>query len=324
MNKEQTQIVNMIDSTISFLNMPANKAIWSGNSTFSAGVSSILTNMGNLNLTDSMRLAGSQSFTETKGQAKAALITATMLHAAAGVGYATNVGNTGMKTICSIAESTLRNTPDADLGNLCKNIYTAVLPNISLMGDWAVNATTLGTFNGDINTFGALVGTPQAQISSQNAAAGVMDTQLTAIKGILSNTLDTLMVQFKGSHVAFYEGYMNARVVHSTGVHHSTTFKGDAVNATGGALPHIEIVLTLGGNELRKHFTDVSGHFRFTRLHLGDFELTASGADLVTQTKTYNITTLQSVEVTFTMVAVGSAPTGGGTTTGGGAPATGA
>lgn len=316
MNKEQTQIVNMIDSSMALLNMPVNKAIWIGNPTFSATVTSILTNMGNVNLTDSTRLAGPQPFTETKGQAKEALITATLLHAAAGRGYATGAGNTGMKTTCTITETSLIKCPDADLGNMCRNIYTAVQPNIGSMGDWACNATTLAAFNLDINTFNSLVGTPQAQISTQHAASGALDTQLTTIKGQLTNTIDTLMVQFKSSHAAFYEGYFSTRVIHNTGVHHSTTFKGNAVNAAGAALPHIQIVLTLGGNQLRKHFTDANGHFRFTRLHLGDFELTASGAGVVTQTKTYNITDLQSVEVTFTMVPIGGT-TGGGTTTGG-------
>ncbi len=323
MNKKQTQKVNMIDSTVALLNIPANKAIWTGNATFTATMNSILTNMGVLNNADSTRMAGPQPFTETKAQAKEALIAATLLHAAAGRGYATSVGNTGMKTICTITESSLVSSKDADLGNMCRNVYTAVQPNIAAMGDWACNATTLAAFNGDINTFNALVGTPQAQISSQHAAAGSIDAQVEIIEGILENTLDTLMMQYKAPHAALYNGYMSARVTHSTGVHHSTTFKGFIYNAAGVALPHMEIVLMLSGNKLRKHYTDASGHFRFTQLHLGDFTITVSGAGFVTQTKTFNITTLQSIEADFTMVATGGT-TGGGTTTGGTTPPAGA
>ncbi len=65
------------------------------------------------------------------------------------------------------------------------------------MGDWACNATTLAAFNGDINTFNALVGTPQAQISSQHAAAGAIDVQVDIIEGILEDTVDTLRLQWK-------------------------------------------------------------------------------------------------------------------------------
>ncbi len=319
MNKKQTQKVNMIDSSVALLNIPVNKAIWIGNATFNAAVNNVLTNMGVLNNADSTRMAGPQPFTETKAQAKEVLITATLLHAAAGRGYATSIGNTGMKTICTITETSLVKCPDADLGNMCRNIYTAVQPNIASMGDWACNATSLATFNGDINTFNALVGTPQAQISSQHAAAGAIDAQVDVIEGILENTIDTLMVQFKSSHAAFYNGYMSARVTHSTGVHHSTMFKGYIYNATGAALPHMEVVLMLGGNKLRKHYTEANGHFRFTQLHLGDFDIVVSGPGMVTQTKTYNITTLQSVEADFTM-AVAGGTTGGGTTTGGTTP----
>ena len=318
----------MIDASVALLNIPANKALWTGNATFSAAVSSVTTNMGTLNSADTTRLAGPAPFTETKGQARAALITITMQHAAAGKGYAAGAGNTSMKTICSITESSLVHTPDADLGNACMNIYNAVQPFIGSMGAWNVNATTLGVFNTDITTFASLVGTPQAQISTQNAAATAIDTQIETMEGIFENTLDTLMVQFKTSHAAFYNGYKSARVIHSTGVHHSTTFTGFVYKTGGAALQHAEIELTLSGNKLRKHFTAADGHYRFTRLHLGTYELTISCAGYTTQTKSFTITTLQSVDTDFTLVATtgggGTAPTGGGTTTGGTTPPAGA
>jgi hypothetical protein len=308
MNKDQTQKVNMIDTTMAVLNMAVNKTLWTANTAFTNAVTSVSSNMSTLNLSDSTRLASSAPFTETKGQAKVNLIAETLLHAAAGKGYATSVGNTAMKSICSIAESTLIGTKDADLGNLCMNIYTAVQPNIAAMGSWNVNATTLATFNTDITTFSSLVGTPLAQISTQNAAAATIDAQIVTITGILENTIDTLMVQFKTSHAAFYDAYVSARVIHSTGVHHSTTFAGNVYTAAGAALANMKVELSLSGNELRKHFTDTSGHYRFTRLHLGTYALTVSGAGYVTQTKSFTINTLQSVDTNFTMVA-----TGGGT-----------
>ena len=310
MNKEQTQKVNMIDSTVAVLNIPANKTIWNTNTAFAAAVTSVSSNMGILNSNDSTRLASSAPFTETKGQAKLNLIAQTMLHAAAGKGYAASVNNTALKTTCSISESTFTNAKDADLGNLCRNIYTAVQPFIGSMASWSVNATTLATLDNDIITFNSLVGTPLAQISTQNAAAAAIDAQINIIEGILENTIDTLMVQYKTNHAAFYDAYTSARKIHSTGVHHSTTFTGGVYKTGGAALEHAQVVLSIDGNELRKHFTDASGHYRFTRLHLGDYTLTVSAPGYITQTKTFNITTLQSVNTDFTMVATGG---GGGT-----------
>ena len=309
MNKQQTQKVNMIDSTVAVLNIPVNKALWTTNTAFAAAVTSISTNMATLNSSDSTRMSGPQAFTETKGQAKVNLIAATMLHAAAGKGYAASVNNTALKTTCSISETSLVAAKDADLGNMCMNIYTAVQPFIGSMASWNVNATTLATLNTDITAFNALVGTPLAQISTQNAAATAIDAQIEIIEGILENTIDTLMVQFKTNHAAFFDAYTSARKIHSTGVHHSTTFAGGVYKTGGAALANAQVVLSVDGNELRKHFTDASGHYRFTRLHLGDYTLTVSIAGYVTQTKTHNITVLQSVEDSFTMVATG----GGGT-----------
>src|ERR1017187_6276744 len=125
MNEIQSQKVNMIDSTISFLNMPVNKAVWVGNGTFSTAVSKVLTEMGTINSADGTRQISPIQFTETKGQARAALIAATMLHAAAGKGYAASAGvnNTALKTICSVAETSLVKSKDADLASKCMNIY---------------------------------------------------------------------------------------------------------------------------------------------------------------------------------------------------------
>src|SRR5665213_938754 len=255
-------------------------------------------------------MSSSAPFTETKGQAKINLINETMLHAAAGKGFAASVNNTGLKTTCSISETSLVAAKDADLGSLCRNIYTAVQPFIGSMASWSVNTSTMTTLDNDINTFNSLLGTPLAQISTQNAVSAAIDAQIDVITEILENTLDTLMVQFKTNHAAFYDAYTSARKIHSTGVHHSTTFAGGVYKSGGAALEHAQVVLSLEGNELRKHFTDASGHYRFTRLHLGDYTLTVSAPGYVTQTKTFNITTLQSVNTDFTMAATGG---GGGT-----------
>ena len=311
MNKQQTQKVNMIDASMAVLNIPVNKALWTANTTFAAAVTSVATNMAVLNSSDSTRMQSPQPFTETKGQAKVNLIAETMLHAAAGKGYATSVNNTALKTTCSISESNLINAKDADLGNMCMNIYTAIQPFIGSMAAWNVNATTLATLNTDITTFAALVGTPQGQISTQNAAAAAIDAQINILQGILENTIDTLMVQFKTSHAPFFNAYTSARIIHGTGIHHSTTFEGYVYKTGGTPLANMEVKIILGGNQLRKHFTDTSGHYRFTRLHLGNYSITVSGAGYITQTKTFNITILQSIEDDFTMVANGS-----GTTTG--------
>ncbi|MHB8260718.1 MAG: carboxypeptidase-like regulatory domain-containing protein [Bacteroidia bacterium] len=302
MNEKQSQKVNMIDSVVSFLNMPVNRAIWSRNATFSTAVDNVLLNMGTINNADGTRQASPIPFTETKGQAKTALVNATMFHAAAGKGYAASVSNTTLKTICSVTETSLVYSKGADLPSKCRNIYTAVQPFIGSMSDWNATAATLLAFDGDITTFEGLVGTPQAQISTQHAAVGAIDAQITTIDGILEDTLDTLMVQFKTTHAAFYDGYFSARKLHHTGVHHSTTITGHTRDTAAAGLPHIEVTLTHDGKRIRKHITDVSGHFRFTRLHLGTYIVEVKGAGFVTQTRTFVVTALQVIETDFVMV----------------------
>ena len=303
MNQKQTQKVNMIDTSLAVLNVTANKALWSANTTFSTAVDNVLINMGMLNNADGTRLVSPVPFTETKGQAKVDLIESTLLHAAAGRGYAASVNDTTLKGICIITETSLVYSKDTDLGSRCMNIYTAVQPFISSMADWNVNAATLLAFNGNIHTFTNLVGTPLAQMNAQNAAVAVIDAQIELIEGILTDTLDTLMLQYKTSNPDFYNAYMNARTIHSTGVHHSTIFLGFIRTAAAVALPHMEVVLTLNGKEVRKHFTDINGHYKFTRLHLGEFVLTVSGPGYITQTKSFTVNALQSFSTDFTMIA---------------------
>lgn len=310
MNKEQAKKVNMIDASVVVLNAPANKALWITNTTFSAAVASIATNLGALNSNDALRMTGSSPITETKSQAKTILIAATMLHAAAGKGYATSVNNVALKTICDISENSLQRSKDADLGSACTAIYNAVQPFIGSMAAWTVNATTLATLQADITAFVTLVGAPVGQISMQNAASEAIDAQIAIIDGILNNTIDTLMVQFKTAHAVFYNGYFNAREMHNTGVRHSTTFSGFIYKTGGAALDNAKVELSEGGAVARHHFTDTTGHYRFTRLHLGTFTLTVSETGYVTQTKNFTVAALQDIETDFTMVASG----GGGTT----------
>jgi hypothetical protein len=310
MNKQQSQKVNMIDASVAVLNTPANKVIWNTNTAFTAAMTNLNSNMATLNSADTTRLASSVPFTETKAQAKANLIAATMLHAAAGKGYAASVNNTSLKATCSISESSLTKSADSNLGNMCMNIYNAVQPFIGSMAAWSVNATTLANLNTSITTFAGLVGTPVGQISVQNAAAMAIDAQIETIYGILRDTIDTLMAQYKVNHASFYNAYFAAREVHHTGTHHSTTFEGFVYKTGGVALQHALVVLSIGGNELRRHFTAANGHYRFTRLHLGTYTLTISLAGYVTQTKSFTITTLQNVDTDFTLVATGG---GGGT-----------
>ncbi len=89
--------------------------------------------------------SSTSSITETKAQAKTNLIAATMLHAAAGRGYAASVNNTSLKATCSITESSLLRSADANLGNMCMNIYNAVQPFIGSMAAWMCSISCILT-----------------------------------------------------------------------------------------------------------------------------------------------------------------------------------
>ena len=315
MNQKQIQKINMIDSTLVVLNQSQNKSLWQANPTFSSAVNNIQANIGVLNTADTVRLATTIPFTETKGQAKVALIEATMLHAAAGIGYASSAANAALRASCEVTESGLIRTPDADLGSACMIIYNAVKPFIGNMGDWIVSALTLAALEADVNTFNLLVGTPVGQVSIKTAAGLTIDTQLLAIDGILDNLVDTLMVQFKTAQPSFYDAYFSARKIHNTGVHHSVIFSGFIYDSTGVAVPHAEVKLSINGKILRKHFTDESGKYRFTRLRIGIYLMQVSLPGFVTQSKTFNLTELQFVETDFTLHVVGPITGGGNPTT---------
>jgi hypothetical protein len=303
MNNIQIQKTNMIDASLVVLN--ENKPVWQANATFSGAVDNIQSSMGLLNTADTIRLALTLPLTETKGQAKVALIAATMLHAAAGLGYGSNTGNVALQATCDIAESYLVKQPDAELGNACMIIYNAVQPFIGSMAAWSVDVASLAVLESDITTFNGLVGTPAGQISIKAAAGARIDTQLDTIDGILHTVVDTLMLQFKTTHADFYNAYSSARKIHHTGVHHSVIFEGFIYDANGNALLHAEVILSLNAKTLRKHFTDESGKYRFTRLHTGTYVMQITAPGFVTQSKTFSITVLQTVETNFTMHVAG-------------------
>jgi hypothetical protein len=301
MNQKQIQKINMVDATLVVVNQ--NKPLWQANATFTSAVNAVQTDVGVLNVADTVRLAVTMPLTETKGQAKVVLLAATMAHAAAGIGYAVSINSIPLKATCSVTESDLIRMADADLGNACMIVYNAVQPFIGSMAAWGVTTVTLTALQGDIATFNALVSTPVGQIGIKKAAGMTIDTQLEVIDGILADTLDTLMLQFKATQAAFYNAYFSARKIHHTGVHHSVIFEGFIYDATGGLIPYAEVTLRVDNKMLRKHFTDASGKYKFTRLTPNTYVMQISAPGFVTQSKTFVITVLQVVDADFTMLS---------------------
>jgi hypothetical protein len=301
MNLKQIIKLNAFNAIVAVLN--SFNSVWSANTVVSAAITNLTAYINTLLLADGVRLTGTKGVTNNKNLARNALITFALSHAAAGRAYAVNNNLPLLKQICTVNKTTFKNTKEAELGVLCGNIYSAILPYIAGLTPYGATAASAATFNTSINNYHSLMGTPQAQISATVSASLTVEQQITNIDNLLKETIDPLMVQY-GSNVNLSQQYVTARKLHTVGVHHWLTVMGLVTDVHGN--PLLKAKVRVVEIKTRKKITKADGKYKFLRLHLNTtYTIEVSMSGYLTQTFTISEATAQTVHHTFAMVAAG-------------------
>jgi len=310
MNLKQAMKLNAFNAIVAVLN--SFISVWSANTVVSAAIANLTAYINTLLLADGVKLAGTGGATNNKNLARSALITFALNHAAAGRAYATANNLPLLKQTCTVTKSTLKETKTVDLGPLCSNIYTAILPYVASLTSYGATTTSVSTFNTAINNYHGLMGTPQAQRSATVSASLTIAQQITNISNLLKDSIDPLMVQYS-SNVNFTQQYVAAHKQTTVGVHHWVIIMGLVTDIHNN--PLLKAKVRVVETKDRKKITNADGKYRFTRLHLNTtYTIEVSMTGYVTQTFILNEATAQTLHHTFVMAATGT--TTGGTTTG--------
>ena len=156
-----------------------------------------------------------------------------------------------------------------------------------------------------------MIGAPGLQQSIVAHATITLEQHFTAADALLKNSLDPLMEQYETSNANFYNQYHSARVIHDIGHRKTVMLEGFIYNAAGHAVAGASVSLTPtlsqgeGGVASHHKITDATGHYKFTRLHIGSFSIKVSAAGYVTQIKTVDATQNGTIDTDFTLVATG-------------------
>jgi hypothetical protein len=307
MNRVQINQLNMMDTVNQVLT--TYNAVWSSNAAINAIVATYRSHLTALNANDTLQKTISTGVTQTKEQAKAAMVAAAILTANAGKAYAAVTGNTNLVAQMSHSKSEINAASDTDADDICQNIHDNLNPFIANVTAYGATAATQTNLQNAINAFSILIGQPRQQIGIVAHATITIAQHFSAVNALLKNQLDTILLQYQSSNAPFYNEYVNARIIVDIGHRHTVTLEGFIYDNHSHAITGATV--TLSGSASHHKVTNATGEYKFTRLHTGSYTLTISATGFVTQTKTVNITQNETLHTDFTMVA----SSGGGTTT---------
>lgn len=310
MNREQINHLNMMDATDQLLT--TFNGVWSTNIAVSGIVTTFRTHLLALNANDTLQKTISTGVTQTKEEAKAAMVSAAISAANAGKSYAGVTGNTGLFAQMTHSKTEINGASDTDADDICQNIHDNLNPYIANTVAYGASATTQTNLQNAINVFSALIGKPRVQQTIVRNATISIAEHFLAANALLKGQLDTIMTQYETSNAVFFNEYMSARVIIDIGHRHTVILKGFIYDIHGHALSHVLVELT-GGTHKHKKITNATGKYKFTRLHPATYTLVISAAGFVTQSKTITVTQNGTIENDFILVATGGGGTGTGT-----------
>ncbi len=284
MMKRQINAQNMFQSILN--EMDDNNSIWNGNSAMSAVVASLINYMQLLTDAGTTQIANTKGITQSKMQNRATLIQLALQHSAAGMAYAASTDNTELKISSKVLYSTLNRAKDVELVDMCQNLYNWVNPYAASLSDFGADATTLSSFQNAITNYIPIGVQPKVAIAYKRVATTNVKTQLAAMKTLVKEQLDLLMLQYKTTAPDFYNEYMGLR--HST---HSSTrrktvdIKVQVEDVNNNPLQNAEITLTSTKGAKRHKFSKQNGTQHFERLKPDTFTITIFLPNYTTQTQ---------------------------------------
>ena len=311
MEKKEITAQNLYQSLLNV--MSTFNSAWSSNPAISAVVTNLTSLFGLLGLAGTTQTNTTKGVTQTKAQARSALVLMALAHSAAGMAYAASISNTTLRVNSKLTETELNKASDVKFVDLCQALYNLLNPLASSLNNFGANAATLLAFKNAIAAYQPVSQTPKNARAARRTSTLNVKAQITAIDTLVKEQLDPLMVQFKTANADFYNDYMGLRHA-ATVSHHLKTVSMllHITTSAAAALQNAEIKLTSTKGAKRHKFSKLDGSMKYSRLKPATYTIVVSLPGYVTQTQTITANAPQKLTVNFVMVAIA----GGGTTTG--------
>ena len=301
MLKRQINSQNRFQALLNVMNQ--FNSSWAGN----IAVSTVFATLNNL--FEGLLIAGTnqqtnnKGITQSKAQARAALIELALRHSAAAVAYAASINNTTLKINSRVMPSTLSRANDVALDDICQSLYNLIIPYAANLDAFGADTASLVSFQAAITFYQPISQQPKNARAAKKTATLNIKAQLNAINILVKEQLDALMLQFKTTNPDFYNQYMGLRhLVHGSNRLKTVIILIDITASNGLALANAAINLTSAKGFKRNKLSKADGTLLFTRLKPDSFTIVVSLPGYITQTQHITLNAPQKLRMHVVLV----------------------
>lgn len=213
MTQNQENRVTMFGSVSDYMNLAANKAIWTPMKAAKDTVAELDAMLGDIAAKTDRQKVPTTGAADAKGnvrhdyEAKILEIGDQL----ASIAAATNDPMLG--TQVEFSKAGLGKLSDDDLETAGKRVATLAKAHAAALADHLVTAADVAELEGLTADFDAIKNQPRTAIAGRAGETATLPDLITAATNLLRDRLDKQMTRFRQSNPEFYAGYQSARVV---------------------------------------------------------------------------------------------------------------
>jgi hypothetical protein len=164
-----------------------------------------------------VQLKSTTGKTKDKAARKGLLADTSYSMAAAVQAYAAETENNDLYDLVNFTRTTLRETEDEGLAQVCQLIHDQASAVVANLGDYGVTAVELVNLQGLITAWGTQSQAPRMAIAERKVATQTLPLLYKQADLILKKRMDKLMERFRVSNRDFYDTYHTARKIVDAG-----------------------------------------------------------------------------------------------------------
>ena len=112
-----------------------------------------------------------------------------------------------------LSKSAILKIKDTDVVPKAKFFTSIAMQNLKELTDFGLSEASLTELEAIVNEFDGLIGKPRSIRNKKFVSLGEVDQFINEGNNLLKNKLDKLMLMFRESNPAFYNGYQRSRVI---------------------------------------------------------------------------------------------------------------
>lgn len=198
-----------------------NQIIWSSLPAFTNAMNEFETILAQIEAQSQIQEGRTTGITQNKQKEEDEMIQITVQIAAAVYAYASKIGDNELTDKVNYSPSTLRQSRDTVLKDICQRIHDEANNVIIELADYGKSPEDLIQQQNEIDDFAAIIAKPRTAIGTRATATTRLVELFSQADDLLKNQMDKLMVTYQNAQAVFYNQYQSARTIVDLGVRHN-------------------------------------------------------------------------------------------------------